>query len=353
MPTIESISTRPFLLPLRSALKWGKSSELASLTHVLLEIELSNGEIGRAEIPPRPTIYGETVGTVLAATEYLAKQLIGLEADDQDKIQSILSSFPANHTTKGGFDIALWDAQTNLLEAVPPAQEKIRVSYILGIADPAEMLRDAQEVYEKGVRVLKVKVGRDLEEDLRRLAVLKEKFPDMDLYADANETLTPQNSESYMKAWAGSGLLFVEEPLPVEMATLRQQLRGKSILPIIGDDSTFSVRDLTRELDLNTFDILNIKPARTGFTQSLKMLELVRLAGKSAMVGSQALSSYGAFHTALIGFQAGVSEPSELAFHLKATGSFCEFPEFRNGWLYAADLSVCKFDPEKFAQYEI
>jgi L-alanine-DL-glutamate epimerase-like enolase superfamily enzyme len=342
---------------LRTTLRWGKSSELAALEHVLLEVELSDGSIGRAEIPPRPTIYGETVGTVLAALEYLSPKLIGLEAEDTKRVHSVLAGFPNNPTAKGGLDIALWEAWAasqgqTLGDSLKPAKERVKVSYILGIAEEQEMLEDANSAYQAGVRVLKVKVGRDLEGDLRRLAKLKEGFPHVQLYADANETLQPQNAPAYLKAWAEAGLLYVEEPLPIEEVLARSALQKMHILPIIADDSAFSARNLQRELQLQTFDILNIKPARTGYTQSLEMLKISREAGKAAMVGSQALSSFGAYQTAIMAFQEGVSEPSELAFHLKAEGSFCSFPAFKEGWLYWEDLLKCSFEAEAFKQYQ-
>ncbi|GEM85902.1 enolase C-terminal domain-like protein [Meiothermus granaticius] len=358
MAVIKRITPRPFRLPLRAALRWGKSSELAALEHLLLEVELSDGSIGRAEIPPRPTIYGETVSTVRAALDYLTPQLLGLEAEDTEAVQQVLNGFPGHLTTKGGLDIALWEAWAHsegqeLPQVLRPQQHRVRVSYILGIADEAEMLTDAQAVYQAGVRVLKVKVGRDLKGDLQRLQTLRESFPEIELYADANETLKADQASEYLKTWAEAGLLYVEEPLPIEQVSARQALRAKGLLPIIADDSAFTLRDLQRELELNTFDILNIKPARSGYTASLQMLERARAAGKGVMLGSQALSSFGAYQTALLAFQGGVSAPNELAFHLKAEGGFCNFPALREGWLYWGDLEGCHFQPEAFERYAL
>jgi len=328
------------------------------MEHVLLEVTLSDGSVGRAEIPPRPTIYGETQATVLAALEYLAPRLLGLEVEDAEAIQAVLRSFPGHLTTKGGLDIALWEAWAHsqgqeLWQALEPHHSRVRVSYILGIAEPEEMLRDAETVWEAGVRVFKVKVGRDLEGDLRRLELLKEHFPEADLYADANETLEPESGERYLKAWAAAGLSYVEEPLPVEEVRARKALRERRWLRFIADDSCFTPRDLRRELQLDTFDILNVKPARSGYTQSLAMMGLAQQAGKGVMVGSQALSSFGTYHSALLAFLEPVTEPCELAFHLKAQGSFLEFPPLREGWLHWEDLRACRFEPEAFEGYAL
>ena len=186
-----------------------------------------------------------------------------------------------------------------------------------------------------------------------RVHALKEAFPEAELYADANESLPPKEAERYLLAWKELGLRYVEEPLPVEEVEARRALREKGILSLIADDAAMTPKDLKRELALNTFDVLNLKPARTGVTWTLEMLALARERGKKAMVGSQAQSAFGAYQSALLAFQQGVTEPCELAFHLKAEGGFFPFPPFREGWLYWEDLVEARFDEEAFARYAL
>ncbi|GAA5338227.1 enolase C-terminal domain-like protein [Thermus antranikianii] len=358
MATIRDLRLVPFRIPLRAPLRWGKASEMAALEHALLQVELSDGSLGQAEVAIRPTIYGETLGSVRAGLEYLKPRLLGLEADDQEAIRAVLESFPCNLGLKGALDLALWEAWARsegeeLYQVLKPAKHRVRVSYILGMASEEEMLLDARMAYEAGVRVFKVKVGRDLEEDGRKIGRLREALPDAELYADANETLSPKEAEHYLLAWKEMGLLYVEEPLPVEEVEARRKLREKKILPLIADDSAMTPKDLRRELLLDTFDILNLKPARTGVTWTLEMLALAREKGKRAMVGSQAQSSFGAYQSALLAFQQGVTEPNELAFHLKAEGGFLDFPTFRQGWLYWEDLVEARFDEGAFRRYAL
>ena len=61
MPTIRTIETIPYRLPMTGALRWGRDSVLSEAHHVLVQVTLSDGCVGMAEAPPRPTIYGETV----------------------------------------------------------------------------------------------------------------------------------------------------------------------------------------------------------------------------------------------------------------------------------------------------
>ncbi len=358
MATIKALRLYPFRLPLRAPLRWGKASELTALEHALLEVELSDGSLGRAEVAIRPTIYGETWGSVEGGLAYLRPKLLGRDAEDQEGIRAVLEAFPCNLALKGALDIALWEAWARsegeeLYQVLKPAKHRVRVAYLLGMDTEEAMLEDATMAYARGVRVFKVKVGRDLKEDLRKVVRLKERFPEAELYADANEALDPRRAEEDLLAFREAGLRYVEEPLPIEAVEARRALRAKGILPLIADDSAMTLKDLKRELSLDTFDILNLKPARTGVTWTLEMLALARERGKRAMVGSQAQSSLGAYHSALLAFQQGVTEPNELAFHLKAEGGFLDFPPFREGWLYWEDLVKASFQEEAFKRYAL
>ncbi len=123
--------------------------------------------------------------------------------------------------------------------------------------------------------------------------------------------------------------------------------RPAACLPIVADDSCFTPADLERELNFDTFDILNIKTARNGFTDGLAMLERARQSGKGVMIGSQASSGLGTLHAALLSTQAGVSEPCELSFVLKLQRDLLNLPiEFDDGWLDVAALQHHKVDED-------
>ena len=211
------------------------------------------------------------------------------------------------------------------------------------------MLREARWVFEQGVSVFKVKIGRDNRLDEQVVRALQSEFAGSDaiLYADANEGLSPDTAARDLERLAKLGIAYVEEPLPVELVKERAALRAAQILPIIADDSCFTLRDLRRELALDTFDILNIKPARTGFAESQKMLTLAKDASKGVMVGSQASSGLGTRHCALFASRAEIDFPSELSFPLKLEEDVVEERlRYEKGWLGVAGLGDFTLRPE-------
>ncbi|MCB9161013.1 MAG: enolase [Caldilineaceae bacterium] len=353
-PIVDHVETLSFRLPMRGVLRWGKSSALNEVRHVLVRVFLRDGSSGVAEAPPRPTIYGETVASIRAVIEEeLAPRIVGTTVA---AAAARLDEIPNNHTAKGALDMALHDALAQsrgetLAAHLGAPGALIPVSYILGIADLDTALAEASAVYAACVSS-KSRWERDWAADAVRIAALRTTLgDDVALYADANECFTPDDAASRLAALREAGLRYCEEPLPVEEVHARAALRAAAVLPVIADDSCFTVRDLRRELALDTFDILNIKTARTGYTESTAMLDLARAAGKGVMVGSQASAGLGTVRAALFAAKDDVDHPSELSFFLKLREDVLEEPlTLHDGFLALEEAARARVDWARVAR---
>jgi L-alanine-DL-glutamate epimerase-like enolase superfamily enzyme len=355
---IERVQTTVFRLPLRGALRWGKHSTLAEARHVLVRIHLSDGSMGMAEAPPRPTIYGETASTICAViAEEITPRVL---AQPLSSVPMRVQELKFNHTAKGAFDIALYDAVAksrgqSLGALLGGSNEPLRISYILGMGSADEVMAEAARVANAGVRVLKVKVGREPAADLALIDTLQQALgPTVQMYADANECLSTEAAPRTLAALRERGLLYCEEPLPVELVHERASLRAQEIVPLIGDDSAFTARDLAREIALDTFDILNIKTARTGYTESEQMRRLALAAGKGIMVGSQASAGLGAARAGLFAARPGIEHPSELTFFLKLEADIIPRPiPIVDGCIRPADLDAVQVDNDLLRDFAV
>ncbi len=330
-PAIKSITTLPYTLPLKAPLNWGAGHTLTELNHMLILAELTDGAVGIAEGTPRPTVYGETPESVAAvvAREYVPR-LQGhpiASADDLQAADSAIAIVRNNNTARGALNIALWSAYAastgkRLGKLLNSTRKRIRVSYILGTGDRDSVLREVEAVYKAGVRCLKVKVGKDFDRELGLLRDIRAMYgAKISLYADANQTFTDHDIINDLNRLAEYSVVYCEEPLPINKLQLRGNARANSPMPIIADDSAFTPVDLARELAFDTFDILNIKTARTGFSTSKTMMQTVLARGKGVMVGSQASSILGCLHALLFAAQANIDYPTEGTFFLKVDNS--------------------------------
>ncbi len=348
MITIADIRALPYDLPLRSPLAWGRGHKLAALNHVLVIVALSDGSMGIAEATPRPSIYGETPDSVLRIVQHeYSELLLGQPAESLVAVHALdeaLAIIKNNNTARGALNMALTSAVAQssgqgLAELLGADQERVRVSYILGTGPLEDVLAEVAAVYARGVRFLKVKVGKDFTRELALVRAIRDQYgPDMAMYADANQCYAPEAAHQQLAQLAAEGVQFCEEPLPVNQLRERSVLRAASPMPLIGDDSCFTLADFERELDFDTVDIVNIKTARNGFSQARAIYDLARAHGKGVMIGSQASSLLGCLHALLFSLQAGIDYPTEGTFYIKTDDVHAELLTIHGGYAERTDV---------------
>ena len=361
MPVISRISAIPYKIALKGALTWGSGHELRQLAHVLLRVELSDGALGFAEATPRPSIYGETQASILhIIDEHLAPMLLGEKIDSFAAVSALSARcaiIKNNNAARGALDMALHQALAHsrgqsLASYLGATRDRIRLSAIVSTGAPEAVAADVAALYQAGIRVFKVKIGRDIPGEIQTIALLIQAYPDAQFYVDANETLDSNSAAAILDRLHRLGVIHCEEALPTHLLRERRQLRHDCGMPIIADDSAFTVYDLKREIAFDTFDILNIKTARTGFSESARMLERCRAAGKAVMVGSQAGSLLGCLHAAIFAGHQAVNCASECSFFLKTDADLGAAPPIEDGWLAidAAQRSLARLQRELMNQ---
>ncbi len=262
-----------------------------------------------------------------------------------------------NHVAKGALDVALHDAVAQqagrtLAQHLGSTATGCASVTSWALAKKRRLWLKPEHVYAAGVRVLKVKAGHDWTADLTRIRRLQASLPgDMALYADANECLDIETASRRLDALRELGLLYCEEPLPVELIQERAALRAGEHLPMIADDSCFTPRALRRELALNTFDVLNIKTPRSGYSDSLAMLRAAVGAGKGVIVGSQASAGLGAAQAGLFAALPQVDHPSEISFFLKVKEDIVTQPmPIKDGYVRLADIAAVRLDHDRLRE---
>jgi L-alanine-DL-glutamate epimerase-like enolase superfamily enzyme len=223
-------------------------------------------------------------------------------------------------------------------------------------SDPTATIAEARAVYDKGVRVLKIKIGRNFADDLARIQRLQAEFKSSErwLYGDADEGLSPDRARAQFRQLADHGLMYIEEPLPIELVPERARLRKTEILPVIASDSALTVRDLNRELRFNTFDILNIDPARTGYHHSKEMLAAAKQHSKGVLVGTQTNSTLGTIRAAIFAGLEGIEYPTELSFFLKLADDIVDQPiQIRDGYINLDQLAAISVDEQRLKSFTI
>ncbi|UCF90021.1 MAG: dipeptide epimerase [Desulfobacterales bacterium] len=295
--------TRPYTIAYKT---------IAAVQNHFVRIEAEDGRLGLGVAAPEIDVTGESLAACRRALDtHLEPLLRGQDVRHfkalSRRFQEALPSVPA---ARAAVDMALYDLiaqylELPLVDMLGRVHRALPTSITIGIKSAAESLEEAQEYIDRGFRILKVKIGRSLDEDLERLHKLREKFKRrVAIRVDANQGYTLDEFKEFVRKTNRLDLEFIEQPLQAKdvarMRLLPEDIRKKTA----ADESLQDARDA---LDFThpprPFGIYNIKLMKCGgISSALQIAEIAHIAGIDLMWGCMDVSIVGiaaALHTAL------------------------------------------------------
>ena len=248
-------------------------STMSDVALVFLEIELENGIIGMGSASPAESVVGENPQQTLQNLEtHFVQELIGR---DIRHFRQIIFEATRHFThlpgTIAAIDIALHDAFAKYLgiSVVDFYGRKIKslpTSVTIGIMNPSQTLEEAENYYQLGFKILKVKTGLNIEEDIERILLLQERFKNnMIIRVDANQGYSKEDLQKFIKATNKKPVELIEQPVPVGKESLISSLGTEVTRYIAGDES---IKDASAALAFcavpKPFGIFNIKLMKCG-----------------------------------------------------------------------------------------
>jgi L-alanine-DL-glutamate epimerase-like enolase superfamily enzyme len=361
---ITKVEAIPFKVPYLAPLKFGLGGYLEAAEHVLVRVHTDEGAVGVSEAMARPSIYGESQASIVfAVREWLAPMIVGVDPAHTEKIWRKFNLVAWNPTAKGALDMAVYDAQarasrTPLWEMLGGFSDSIELEWTLGIRSIAEMMREAEEMLARGMRAFRIKVGLEPKKDIEAVKSLRELAgPDMPINIDANMAYSVATAIRTIRKMEEYDIGFVEEPVPCWDWRGRLKVSKAISAPILGDESVFTPEQAAREIDLGVIGIIGIKAARTGYTQSLKIVHLAEAADMPCLMGTQAETGIGTLSAAAFGAaRANVSIPSDISNFLFLKDDLLAEPIlFRDGviTLPKGPGNGAVIDEEKLRKYRV
>ncbi|MFM8741520.1 MAG: mandelate racemase/muconate lactonizing enzyme family protein, partial [Cytophagales bacterium] len=221
------------------------------VNNAFVEIELDNGITGIGAGNPSEYVTGEHFEQCTAALE--EKNIAFLVGRDIREIHQLTfevwQKLPANPAARAALDIALYDAFTKFLNVplVKYLGQKIQsmpTSNTIGIKNVEETLKEAQEYGERGFKVLKVKLGIDLQEDIERIVKLREKFgKKFVIRIDANQGYDTAKTVEFYNKTKHLEVELIEQPLPAKEIEKMRLLPAEIRKVIAADESLLSPKN--------------------------------------------------------------------------------------------------------------
>lgn len=216
-------------------------------------------------------IAGETQATCFEMAKDFAALWKNKDASEISTRIDELHDFTAfNATIKSAFDMSLYDlaakaAGLPLYKFLGGRQKELETDLTIGIDTPVNMGKKAAEFVKNGVRIIKIKLGKSVEEDVERVRLIREAVgPDTLLRTDANQGWSYRDAIAALSALGEYNIQFCEQPMRYWDDDKLPTLRKASPVKIMADESVFDHYDAERLLKANACDYVNIKFAKSG-----------------------------------------------------------------------------------------
>ena len=246
--------------------------------NTFIRIHTDAGIYGVGECSAFPMIAGETQATCFEMAKDFASLWKGKDPLQVEARMAELHYTAFNSTIKSAFDMALYDlaakaAGQPLYKFLGGEKKELETDLTIGIDTPENMARTAADFVEKGVRIIKVKLGKDANQDVSRIQRISETIGlDIPLRVDANQGWNFDEAVYALQALGAFNIQFCEQPMRHWYDDLLPRLRKMSPIKIMADESVFDHYDAKRLIIAEACDYVNIKFAKSsGILEAIKI----------------------------------------------------------------------------------
>ncbi|MDO9118351.1 MAG: dipeptide epimerase [Nitrospira sp.] len=262
--------------------------------NIFVRITLHDGTQGYGESAPFPEVGGETRESCLTTLRQLSATLIGVSAGHYAlHAADMAQAAPAYPAARCGLETAMIDAHCRSTQ-VPMWQlwggQDIRpreTDITIPIATLEKSVALASGWYAQGFRLFKMKVGNDVEQDIRRLEAVHHALPGISFIGDGNQGFSREECLAFARGVRrfGGTMVLLEQPVVRDDLDSMTAIRRDTGIPVAADESVRSLADARTVIAQAAADYINIKIMKTGVVEAVAIAETTLAAGLKLMVG--------------------------------------------------------------------
>jgi len=281
----------PLVTPFKTALR-----TVEHIDDLVVIIETDTGELGYGSAPATPLITGDTHGAMISVINAVFKpHLIGREVSHLNQlIHLVQGAIVHNTSAKAATEIALYDLwgklnKMPLYKLLGGGKSQLKTDITISVDNIDKMVSDSIKAVTQGFDVLKVKIGKDIHQDIERIeAVYRAVENKAIIRLDVNQGWTAKQTvfAANILTSAGVKLELIEQPVKADDFTGMQYIAERIVTPIMADESAFSAKQVVELIHNHAADIINIKLMKTGgLSNAIKIADICQLYGIECMIG--------------------------------------------------------------------
>lgn len=266
----------PFVTALRQVLNY---------PIIQVRVELETGVIGIGECVATPQISGDSFEEIWE--ELNSKQV----SDLREFTPETIAELNLLNSSKAALDMAWWNMEAN-------QSCSVRTDITIPIVPLIDLPKIIVDRKAAGFKNYKLKVGQDsISNLLRRVELIRELVGENTLIRiDPNQSWQLdygiRATQELMKTAAN--IDYLEQPLHKADLSGHKALAKESSIPLMADESCFSLDELGRVIETEAFQFLNVKILKAGgVVPALKLARAAQDAGLRVSIGSMMEGDHG------------------------------------------------------------
>ena len=259
-----------------------------------VEMRLRCGATGYGEIAPFTDVTGEDRQTSSDVAVQLKQLLVGESVSSYGRLSyAIGEASPNQPAARCGLETAMLDALCRAMGiplwafwggafSSPPETD-----ITLPLIEIGRCLELSNHWFNSGFRTFKLKVGSNLEQDIERIRLISEHFPQVSFILDANQGFTEDEALRFMREVLSLDcrvLLFEQPVARDDLAGLAAISRSINV-PVAADESVATVKDALAVIEAKAAGVINLKIMKSGVLEAFRIATIARSNGIGLMFG--------------------------------------------------------------------
>ena len=319
---------------------------------IIVELTDRDGRQGLGEATVLTGYTDETIDDSYRVAREFAASLVKRHPDSvRERTEALGIEFPFTATA---FGTAL-----EMLERSPllRIEERVRVP-LLGLLHAEhehDIAREFDELLAAGFRTVKVKVGFDVDADVRRVRAVQSVVSGRArIRLDANQGYGPDEGIAFARALAPDDIELFEQPCAAGDWEAHLRVVRAAGVPMMLDESIYGLHDIERAAELRAARYIKLKLMKfVTLERLLAAIARVRALGMEPVLGNGVACDLGCWMEALVAARA-IRNAGEMNGWLKATIAILTQPlRFERGAIVVEPAFAPALARERIAPYVV
>ncbi|MBW3001683.1 hypothetical protein KY338_00815 [Candidatus Woesearchaeota archaeon] len=186
---------------------------------------------------------------------------------------------------------------TLLDEEIKTNRKDIQLIGNIGLVSKEETLEKIKKYADEGFKVIKIKIGKKVNEDIEKIKSVSEVFPTVKLRLDANEGYSIEDALIFCRFIKQNqiNIEYLEQPIQRNNLDELARIRKETQVPILLDEDIYNKKNLLKAIEKNALDGFKSKLFKSGIFETIELAKIAKDNNIDFVWGNGVETQIGAF----------------------------------------------------------